>query len=171
MILYHGSYTKIEKPRIIIQESGRDFGFGFYTTTIKNQAERWAVRSARLYSKRTGQTENAVVNVYEYNEELTANLKTKSFENADLEWLEFVVRCRSDLKFNHGFDIVPGKIANDNVGETVEYVLAGIMRKEDAVERLSFEKINDQICFCTQEALKTLTYKESYVAQKISWEK
>lgn len=83
MILYHGSYTRIEKPKIIVQEKGRDFGFGFYTTTIKNQAERWVVRSARLYSKRTGKVENAVVNVYEYDEKLAAKLKTKSFENAD----------------------------------------------------------------------------------------
>ena len=54
-----------------------------------------------------------------------------------------------------------GKIANDNVGETVEYVLAGIMRKEDAVKRLRFEKINDQICFCTEKSLKTLFFIES----------
>lgn len=141
MILYHGSYTRIEKQKIIVQDRGRDFGFGFYTTTIKNQAERQAIRSARLYSKRTDKVESAVVNVYEYDEKLAANLKIKSFENADLEWLEFVVRCRSDLEFMHEFDIVSGKIANDNVGETVEYVLAGIMRKEDAVERLRFENV------------------------------
>ena len=69
----------------------------------------------------------------------------------------------------HGFDIVSGKIANDNVGETVEYVLAGIMRKEDAVERLRFEKINDQICFCTEESLKALTFKSSYIAKSVNW--
>lgn len=171
MVLYHGSYTKIEIPRIIAQEKGRDFGFGFYTTTIKNQAERWAIRSARLYSKLTGKEENAVINVYEYDEKLAGNLKTKSFEKADSEWLDFVVRCRSDLNFKHGFDIVSGKIANDNVGETVDYVLAGIMRKEDAVERLRFEKINDQICFCTEEALKCLSFKESYSVKRIIWGK
>lgn len=48
MILYHGSYTEIERPEIITQEKGRDFGFGFYTTTIKQQAERWAIRAARI---------------------------------------------------------------------------------------------------------------------------
>ena len=48
MILYHGSYTQIKNPKILFQEKGRDFGFGFYTTSIKEQAERWAVRVARL---------------------------------------------------------------------------------------------------------------------------
>ena len=55
-----------------------------------------------------------------------------------------------------------GKIANDNVGETVSYVVKGIMRKEDAIERLKFEKINNQIAFCTEKAIKALVFKESY---------
>lgn len=170
MILYHGSYMQIENPKILSLEKGRDFGFGFYTTSIKEQAERWAVRVVRLYSKQTGKEETAVVNVYEFDERLSRNLKTKTFSNPDFDWLDFVVRCRSDLEFRHGFDIVSGKIADDKVGETVEYVLAGIMRKEDAVERLKFEKINDQTCFCTDEALKAIHFKESYIVRKISWE-
>ncbi|MBR0100408.1 MAG: DUF3990 domain-containing protein [Treponema sp.] len=169
MILYHGSYTQIETPKIITQEKGRDFGSGFYTTTIKEQAERWAVRSARLRSRRSDKNETAVVNVYEFDEEFAKKLKTKTYPNADLDWLEMVIRCRSDLNYKHGFDIISGKIANDNVGETVEYVLAGIMRKEDAVERLRFEKINDQICFCTEEALKTISFKECYIVKPVHW--
>lgn len=170
MILYHGSYMQIETPKIITQEKGRDFGFGFYTTTIKEQAERWAVRTTRIRSRFSNQPENAVINIYDFNEEGAKKLNTKSFLRADLDWLEMVIRCRSDLQFRHGFDIVSGKIANDNVGETVEYVLAGIMRKEDAVERLKFEKINDQICFCTEKALKTLTFERCYVFSKVKWE-
>ena len=169
MIVYHGSYTNIEIPRIITLEKGRDFGFGFYTTSIKEQAERWAIRTTRLCSRRSDKTENAVVNVYDFNEESAKNLKTKSYPNADLEWLEMVIRCRTDLDYKHGFDIVTGKIANDNVGETVEYVLAGIMRKEDAVERLRFEKINDQICFCSEDSLKALSFKESYIVKNVHW--
>ena len=59
-------------------------------------------------------------------------------------------------------DIVIGKIANDNVSETVSYVMQGIMRREDAVERLRFEKINNQIAFCMENALRTLRFLESY---------
>lgn len=61
--------------------------------------------------------------------------------------------------------IVCGKIANDNVGETVSYVMQGIMRKEDAVERLKFEKINNQIAFCGIAALKELAFIESYIVE------
>ena len=49
----------------------------------------------------------------------------------------------------HAEDNAISQAGRETIGETVEYVLAGIMRKEDAVERLRFEKINDQICFCT----------------------
>lgn len=169
MIVYHGSYVQIKKPKILIQEKGRDFGFGFYTTTIKQQAERWAIRTARLLSRNSGKDENAIVNVYEFDETFEKELNIKSFPNADLEWLELVIKCRSDLNFKHGYDIVSGKIANDNVGETVQYVLAGIMRKEDAVERLKFEKINDQICFCTEKALNAISFKESYIVETVNW--
>ena len=36
------------------------------------------------------------------------------------------------------------------------------MRKEDAVERLRFEKINNQIAFCSERALIGLTFLRSY---------
>lgn len=165
MTIFHGSYATIETPVIVTQEKGRDFGFGFYTTTIKEQAERWAIRIAKLHSRNAGRTENAVVNVYEYDEEFAKSLIVKDFQKADLDWLNFVIRCRSDLNYHHEFDIVSGKIANDNVGETIDYVLAGIMRKEDAVERLRFEKINDQICFCTEKALKAISFNDAFLVK------
>lgn len=46
MIVYHGSTIEITKPLILTNEIGRDFGFAFYTTDIRKQAERWAVRKA-----------------------------------------------------------------------------------------------------------------------------
>lgn len=47
MIVYHGSTVEITKPLIFTNEIGRDFGFAFYTTDIKEQAERWAVRKSK----------------------------------------------------------------------------------------------------------------------------
>ena len=83
-----------------------------------------------------------------------------------MDWLEMVMRCRSDVEYQHGFDIVEGKIANDNVGETVSFVMQGIMRKEDAIERLKFERINNQIAFCTERALETLSFVDSFVVAR-----
>ena len=163
MILYHGTTVEIKKPEIITSEIGRDFGFAFYTTEIKEQAERWAIRRAKIESRKNRSQAAPIVNIYEW--QGAGGLSAKNFDDASMEWLDMVVKCRSDIEYKHGFDIVCGKIANDNVGETVSYVIQGIMRKEDAVERLKFEKINNQIAFCTEKALSTLEFVESYVVE------
>lgn len=163
MTVYHGSYMRVDAPKILMQERGRDFGTGFYVTSLREQAERWAVRTARLRSRLTGRAAEAVVNQYAYDARSAAALRVRDFPCADGDWLDFVVRCRSDAAFHHGYDLVSGKIADDNVGETVEFVLAGVMRREDAVARLRFSESNDQICFCTERALRLLVFAGSYV--------
>ena len=160
MILYHGSTLEIINPQIIKTDIGRDFGFAFYTTDIKEQAERWAIRRAKLQSRIKKSYIPSIVSVYEWNS--SDDLKEKIFMDASMDWLEMVVKCRSDVNFNHGYDVVSGKIANDNVGETVSYVIQGIMRKEDAIERLKFEKINSQTAFCTEKAIRDLKFIKSY---------
>jgi hypothetical protein len=44
MIVYHGSNQVVEQPRLIKQNRYLDFGFGFYTTTNRMQAENFALR-------------------------------------------------------------------------------------------------------------------------------
>lgn len=164
MIIYHGSADIVKVPKIINTEIGRDFGFGFYTTDIKEQAVRWAKRKALIAKKNsiTSKSVRPILNIYEY-DEVNANkeLNIKKFDNPSLDWLEFIISCRGSINFKHEYDIVIGNIANDNVGETVSYVMNGIMRKEDAVERLKFEKINNQISFNTEKSLYYLKFIDS----------
>ena len=162
MLVYHGTTLEIKEPKIITSEIGRDFDFAFYTTDIREQAERWAIRRAKIQSRKTNKHIPSVVNVYEW---VRADADIKEFDGASMEWLDMVVSCRSDLNFRHDHDIVIGKIANDNVGETVSYVVQGIMRKEDAVERLKFEKINNQIAFCSERSLQQLRFIKSYIVE------
>ena len=42
MILYHGSNVTVEYPKLIKQNRYLDFGFGFYTTTNRDQAVNFA---------------------------------------------------------------------------------------------------------------------------------
>ena len=46
MIVYHGTTLEIQKPEIIENEIGRDFGFAFIQRTSKNKrfVGRFAVR-------------------------------------------------------------------------------------------------------------------------------
>ena len=167
MKLYHGGLQAVESPRIIKSELGRDFGFAFYTTDIREQAERWALRRKRAALHNGDLSARAVVSVFRFDESLAlTNLRFRDFPEVCMDWLDMVVACRSDIAFKHDFDVVTGKIANDNVGETIAYVLAGVMRKEDALERLKFQKINNQLAFCTETALSYLTFESSYVVEK-----
>ena len=168
MILYHGSTMEVPQPRILKSEIGRDFGFAFYTTDIQAQAERWARRRAMIESRRTKKEVPPIVSVYEWDEDAAKRLRFLQFDGASMEWLELVITCRSQTDYSHGYDIVEGKIANDNVGETVSYVMQGIMRKEDAIERLRFEQINNQIAFCTEAALHTLHFQNSYICGSVN---
>ena len=168
MILYHGSTMEVSQPRILKSEIGRDFGFAFYTTDIQAQAERWARRRAMIESRRTKTEVQPIVSAYEWDEDTAKQLHFLQFDGASMEWLELVVTCRSQTDYSHGYDIVEGKIANDNVGETVSYVMQGIMRKEDAIDRLRFEQINNQIAFCTETALRTLYFQNSYICGSVN---
>ena len=157
MILYHGSDVEVTNPIIINSEKGRDFGCGFYLTEIKEQAERMAKRKQRI-----NRSDSAVVSVFEFNEKDLINYKYKNFVTPDEDWLDLIIKCRTNLKFKHDFDVVEGKIADDSVGETVLFVIEGIIKKEDAIKRLKFQKINSQIAFCTEKSLKLIKFVKSY---------
>ncbi|MBB6622371.1 DUF3990 domain-containing protein [Clostridium gasigenes] len=43
MIVYHGCTEIIEDPNIKFSKKYLDFGCGFYVTTYKEQAEKWAL--------------------------------------------------------------------------------------------------------------------------------
>ena len=48
MIVYHGSNQHVENPDVKHSLRNLDFGSGFYVTTVKEQAEKWAKRRADL---------------------------------------------------------------------------------------------------------------------------
>ena len=156
MIVFHGGTDIIEKPDIRPTLSSRDFGTGFYCTDIQEQAEKWAIRQSRIRKK------TAVLNKYEFDsEKALQTLKFKIFNDYGIEWLELIINCRKDMQFKHGFDIVYGKIANDDVGETVQAVVNGLMPHDFALQKLAFMPANNQYCFCSGKSLEFLTFKES----------
>ena len=157
MILYHGSNVEVASPKIITSEKGRDFGCAFYLTPIKEQAERMAKRKQRM-----NKSASAIISVFEWDEKEANALKYKTFKDPDLEWLDMIIECRTNPSFNHGYDIVEGKIADDSVGETILFVIDGVIKKEAALERLKFQKINSQIAFCSEDSLKLLKFIKSY---------
>ena len=52
MIVYHGSSEVVRQPDILHSYRALDFGKGFYVTSVRGQAERWARRKASLVGGR-----------------------------------------------------------------------------------------------------------------------
>lgn len=167
MILFHGGTDIIEHPVVITGDQGRDFGFAFYVTDIREQAERWACRRAKYRSRIARSEVKGIVCEYEFDENGCDDLAIRRFPEPSLEWIDFVVANRSDVTYRHDYDLVVGKIANDRVGETISYVVQGVMRREDALERLRFQQINNQFAFCTEKAIARLRFVRSYEVENV----
>ncbi len=148
MTVYHGSYVEIVKPQIIKSKNSKDFGTGFYCTMIREQAERWAKR----YDK-------SILNTYTVN--LNSDLKILEFKEMTEEWLEFIVKCRNHEE--HGYDLVIGSMANDQIYNYISDYISGILSKEQFWVLAKFKYPTHQINFATEKALNCLefvSYKE-----------
>ena len=153
MILYHGSNTVVEKPRLIEQNRFLDFGYGFYTTTNKTQAESFA---KKVVVRRGG---IPTINVYEINDNVGDKLlKVKRFSAPDEEWLDFVSAHRNGTYNGEQYDLIIGAVANDDVYRTLQVYSTGLLTKEQALEALKIKKLFDQYVFATNEAIELLKF-------------
>ena len=91
-------------------------------------------------------------------------LNVKRFDALSEEWLEFIKENRSKGGLQHGYDVVIGPVADDNTMETVQLYIANILTASEAVERLRYNKVNNQVSFHTEKALQylQLTRRDSY---------
>ena len=146
MILYHGSLEKIEKPDISFSRENTDFGKGFYTTTIKSQAEKWTGRFKQRFGYGT-------LSFYEADEALIRkNVSVLEFETYSTQWLEFIAECRKGVSVGN-YDLVIGGIANDDVYNTLTLYFKGYIEKDEAIKRLRYEQPNIQFCFKNQPVI------------------
>lgn len=88
---------------------------------------------------------NAIVNQYDFDKIILQNseLNCKIFENADEDWLDFVVSNRQDINFSHDYDVVFGAVANDNVYASINLYEQGFLRKNELLEELRTWKYVD----------------------------
>jgi len=156
MILYHGSDIPVKNPDIVHSLKRLDFGIGFYVTTVKSQAERWAKRKAVLRGSKKG-----CVSVFEMKD--TADINILDFDD-DLEtWIDFVCECRDGSDVFRKYDVIKGKVANDKVFRVVDMYKRGIWDKTRAIQEIKVYETYDQIAFISQDAIdRMLAFKESY---------
>lgn len=156
MIVYHGSTVVVKHPDILHSYRWLDFGKGFYTTTVKEQAERWARRKADILNSK-----HAIVNIYQMNDDANG-LTVKTFDDDLMEWIDFVCQCRDGGHEYQKYDVIIGKVANDKVYRVVDMYHTGIWDKARALQEIKVYPTYDQIAFVTQKAIdRLLLFKSS----------
>jgi len=90
--LFHGSRIEVKYPEIRVQKFHKDFFWGFYCTTMEEQAACWSIRFGG----------RGVVNIYSFDD--GAELTVKRFPEMSDEWLDFIAACRSGVP--HSYDVV-----------------------------------------------------------------
>lgn len=180
MLLYHGSYTKVENIDLSKCSNYKDFGKGFYLTSNNAQAISF-IKTSLKKGKQTGDVpENqnyGYVSVFRYHEPQD-KICTYDFARSSKEWLWFIASNRRKRlareilplidKNVFEAEIVSGKIANDTTNPVLTAYLTGFygdIKSERAVrfaiEELMPDHLYDQFCFKTEKAIGCLEIVEA----------
>ena len=162
MRLYHGSNIAIDNINLAMCRPYKDFGQGFYLTDIEKQAEKMAIRVARIYG------EKPIVNIYEIDDDFKdfKDLKIKDFGiKTTEEWARFVMNNRSrvftDIKNvlcnkDNKYDIVIGPVADDNMALLFRQYENEIIDFETLVKGMIYKETSSQYSFHTEKSVKLL---------------
>ena len=165
MRLYHGSNIAIDNINLAMCRPYKDFGQGCYLTDIEKQAEKMAIRVARIYG------EKPIVNIYEIDDDFKdfkdlKDLKIKNFGiQTTEEWARFVMNNRSrvftDIKNvlcnkDNKYDIVIGPVADDNMALLFRQYENEIIDFETLVKGMIYKETSSQYSFHTEKSVKLL---------------
>ncbi|GHU41785.1 hypothetical protein FACS1894111_04630 [Clostridia bacterium] len=177
MILYHGTthdFTTIDVTR---GKPFKDFGKGFYATEVYEHARNLALRNRDIELRRLARRSISRkvipwLYTFELDEIKLNNLNVKRFDDANKEWVQFIVLNRTNETPQHDYDVVIGATANDVTSRTAQLYMAGEFGEIDSDEAINFflrrihpEHLPCQFFFGTQRAANLLVFKERSVLQ------
>lgn len=157
MIVFHGSNQIVKNPDLFHSFKNLDFGKGFYVTSVREQAERWARRKADFESGT-----NPILNIYELSDVLS-DYKVLDFKDELDSWIDFVCDCRDGKDDYKNYDLIIGKVANDKVFRVVDMYHSGIWDKSRAIKEIRAYQIYNQIAFVSEKSLNLISFKSSEV--------
>ena len=154
--IYHGSLEVVCNPEIRQPNRSLDYGMGFYATTSYEQAEKWVRRRMDDSKVSVG-----YVSIYELDDDATKHLDTLIFDKPNEEWVNFVMKNRTERGFTHDHDIVYGPVADDSVYTQFMLYEGGIISMPTLIEELKTFKLVDLYLFHTERALEAIRFVES----------
>lgn len=162
MILYHGTDLDIDRIDLDKCKPYKDFGKGFYATTLFDQAKAMAIKKSRIYGG-----EPCVI-TYKAPDNLLSlsTLRIKIFEKTSQDWAVFIINnrnrdfadhknplCNTDNKY----EIVFGPVANDTLTTLIQRYKRGYIDANILLKEMEYLAPNNQYSFHTQAAVDTLT--------------
>lgn len=158
MILYHGSNIMIKNIDLNKCRPYKDFGKGFYCTTIKSQAELMAKRVAAIYGGIPVVTEFCMLdNIFQ-----DENLAINEFETPSKEWALFVLNNRNrnfvefhskECNYDCKYDMVVGPVADDALALLFRSFSNGLIDIDILVKDMKFKKFTNQYSFHSVKAI------------------
>lgn len=180
MLLFHGSYTAVDRIDLDQCMRGKDFGKGFYLTSDPTQARNF-IRSSLHKAKTAGKipySQNfGFVSSFRYHMP-ESDIPIYEFEQADREWLWFISQNRRKSlaqkliplisRSIFESEIIIGKIANDTTNPVITTYLNGLYGEissdravKIAVDMLLPDHLKEQYCFLTEKAIRCLKFQEA----------
>lgn len=154
MKLYHGSNQAILNIDLSKGKRFKDFGKGFYTTHLREQAVYWSKRITERFGGKATVTEFD----FDLDAVMADGLNVKIFEKPDKEWALFVMANRKQEadEFMHNYDIVIGPVADDKMARLFGLYDMEIIDLDAVVAGLIYKDLNSQYFFATERSLKYL---------------
>ena len=161
MILYHGTNMNFDDIDLSKCAPYKDFGTGFYTTTIWEQAKAMAIRRSRIFGGKP------CVHTYEAPDELLSlkSIKIKKFETTSKNRAVFIINNRNrDFKDfenplcnrDNKYDLVYGPVANDTLTTIIEQYQRGYISGAKLIKEMKYSAPTDQYSFHTTNSIKLL---------------
>lgn len=157
MILYHGTNADFDTVDLSQCAPYKDFGTGFYTTTLLDQAIAMAKRKSRIFGGAP------VVLAFDVPDNLLSlkNLRILDFPTTGNDWAVFVMNnrnrdfkdissplCNLDLKY----DVVHGPVANDTLTTLINQYKRGFIDVKLLLKEMEYSAPSDQYSFHTPAA-------------------
>jgi hypothetical protein len=169
--LYHGTTHDFAEIDVARGKPFKDFGRGFYATAVYDHARNLALRNRRIEESRSAAMgENlrltAYLYTYEFDLQSADKLDVKRFDNADREWLKFIILNRTNRERQHDYDLVIGPTANDDTRTSIRAVTNaanGAILSDAALDllltMLEPDNLPTQYYFGSNNAAKLLEFK------------
>lgn len=180
--LFHGTTYDISRIDVTLGKGYKDFGKGFYATSVKSHADSIARRNKRILEtreekilQRNPKHRIKTFHAYRYNLifddsciDNPGNLKIKIFKEANLEWVRFILMNRDSDRTIHDYDIVIGPTADENTITVINSYREELVVSNYADEVLNAlivelkpENLPKQYFFGTNSAILLLEFKEN----------